>query len=123
MPRRDPGERWELRVTRRTVASVAFGLAAALVVATIGPVYATPLLIVALPVVFLTVSRVATGATTQPDFEWLLFAFGVSWLIALPFAPTVRNGPAAMPYWLALGLAPVLVAVVLLIRRRSTDPA
>ena len=105
-------------MTRRRLASIAFGLVAALIVTRIGPVYATPLLIVALPVVFLTVSRAATGATMQPDFEWLLFAFGGAWLLLLPFAPIVRTTPEAMPYWLALGLAPMLLAIALALGRR-----
>ena len=103
---------------RGTVVSIAFGVVAALVVARIGPVYATPLLIVALPVVFLTISRAATGSTTQPGFTWLLFAFAVTWLGLWPVAPIIRNSPDAWPVWGAVGVLPLLGAVVLLVRRR-----
>ena len=100
------------------VLSAAFGLVAAFVVAMIGPVYATPLLIVALPVVFLTVSRAVTGTTLQPDFAWLLGAFGLMWLVVLLLAPIVRNSPEAMPYWIALGVIPILLAIAPALRRR-----
>ena len=103
---------------RRGVVSIAFGLGAALLVAGIGPFYATPLLIVALPVAFLTISRAATGSTIDPDFEWLLFAFSVTWLVLLPVAPVVHNAPEAWPVWTAIGVIPLLVAISLLGRRR-----
>ena len=103
---------------RRVVLSIAFGLGASLIVAGIGPFYATPLLIVALPVVFLTISRAATGSTTEPDFEWLLFAFAVTWLVLWPVAPIIRNSPEAWPLWAALGVIPLLGAIALLVRRR-----
>lgn len=103
---------------RATLVSIAFGVAAALVVARIGPLYATPLLIVALPVVFLTISRAATGSAIQPDFEWLLFAFAVTWLVVWPVAPIIRNSPEAWPVWAALGVVPLLAALTLLVRRR-----
>jgi hypothetical protein len=98
--------------------SIAFGVAAALVVARIGPFYATPLLIVALPVVFLTISRAATGSTIQPDFEWLLFAFAGTWLVLWPVAPITRNSPDAWPVWAAVGVIPLLGAIALWVRRR-----
>ena len=107
---------------RRAVLSIAFGLAAALVVAGIGPLYAAPLLIIAVPVVFLTISRAATGSTIEPDFEWLLFAFGVAWLLVFLISPVVRNSPEAWSFWVALGVIPLLLAMALAVRRRLFDP-
>ena len=107
---------------RAAALSIAFGVGAALVVAGIGPIYATPLLIVALPVVFLTVSRAATGSTIKPDVEWVLFAFGLAWLVVSPVAPVTRNAPEAWAVWSALGVIPLLLAIVLLIRRRLLAP-
>lgn len=105
-------------VKRRRGLSIAFGLAAAVIVSNIGPIYAVPLLIVALPVVFLTLSRAVMGAAIEPDFEWLLAAFGVAWLVLLPFAPIVRSSPEAMPIWVAIGVVPALLAAVSAVGRR-----
>lgn len=102
---------------RAVVVSIAFGVTAALVVARIGPVYATPLLIVALPVLFLTISRAATGSTIRPDFVWVLIAFAVAWLVLWPIAPIIRNSPEEWPVWAALGVIPLLGAIVLSVRR------
>lgn len=106
----------------RTI-SIAFGLAGAGVVALVGPVYGGLVLILAVPVVFLTLSRAITGATLQPDFAFLLASFGLAWLLVLPFAPITRNSgePAPPDVWIlevGVGVAPLLMAVLLFARRR-----
>ena len=106
---------------RRGVLSIAFGVVAALIVAGIGPFYAVPLLIVALPVVFLTMSRATTGSTIAPDFGWVLVAFGVAWLLIFLLSPIVQNSPEAHSFWVGLGVVPVVLAMALAIRRRLNE--
>lgn len=113
---------------RSDVLSILFGLGGALVVAFIGPVYAAPLLIVAVPVLFLTISRAVTGSPIQPDLAWLLLAFAIAWLVVLPIAPIapiVRSSggaPAdAWIYWIGLGIIPLLLAISIAVRRRLFD--
>jgi hypothetical protein len=103
---------------RATLVSIAFGVAAAVVVARIGPFYATPLLIVALPVVFLTISRAATGSMIPPAVDWLLLAFAAAWLVLWPVAPIIHSSPEGWPVWAALGVIPLLGGIALSVRRR-----
>ena len=113
-------------MNRSDLVSILFGVGAAVVVALIGPVYATPALIVAFPILFLTVSRAVTGSTTQPNLRWLLFAFAVAWLLLLPVSPivwrSVDNGPSTWPLLLFLVVVPLLAAATLAVRRRLIGP-
>jgi hypothetical protein len=110
-------------VNRSHTLSLLYGLGAAFVAALIGPFYAMIPLILATPIVFLTFGRAVTGSPIQPDFERLLGAFGLAWLLLLPVAPAVQRavevGSANVWTWsLALGFAPLLVALASTVRRR-----
>lgn len=107
--------------------SIAFGIGAALLVALIGPLYAAPALIVAFPLVFLTLSRTLTRSTIQPDVPRLLGAFAVAWLLLLPVAPVVQGSTevgarTAWAWWVALGGVPLLFAIALVVRDRLAKP-
>lgn len=108
-------------------ASLAFGVLSALLVAVIGPLYAAPLLICALPVAFLTIPRIFFATTNRPDWGPMLIAFGVSWLVLLPVAPVVRpagieNDGTVWAMWIGVGALPILVGALLGARIRERWP-
>lgn len=113
-------------MNRSDLVSILYGVGAAVAVALVGPVYATPVLIVAFPVVFLTVSRAVTGSTIEANIEWLLFAFAVAWFLLVPLSPIVRRSldidASRWPLWLFLGVVPLLAAATLAVRRRLIVP-
>jgi hypothetical protein len=114
----------------RTV-SVVVGLAAAVVVGLIGPIYAALILICATPLIFLTLSRAVTGRTIDPAWPWLLIAFGVAWFVLLPVAPIVQGATSSVPdgpwaVWAVIGgfsligLGAIVASGFVVTRRRPT---
>ena len=100
--------------------SILFGMASALTVAVIGPIYAAPLLLCALPITFVTASRLVLGSPTKPHWAAMLIAFGLAWLLLFPVAPIVHPGSdrdiGPTPMWLALGIVPLLAGIFMRVR-------
>jgi hypothetical protein len=103
-------------IDRKRLLSVLFGVGSAIVVGLIGPIYATPILILSFALVFRKANRVS------PD--WLLAAFAISWFVVLVVSPPlIRNSPTdAVPIWIGFGILALALAgaLALLSRTRST---
>ena len=104
--------------------SIAVGMFAAVAVGLVGPLWGGLVVVLARPVIFLTVSRALLGSETAPEWDVLLLTAGVAWLVFLPFAPAVHwEGVLTSDDWrwlLAIGAIPLLGAGLAHWRRRST---
>jgi hypothetical protein len=103
--------------------SVGYGLVGALVAAIIGPFYALLPLILALPVVFLTLSRAILGRPSRPDWAWLAASFGALFILVVSFEPLVRFSDAAPPRdlytgWAWIGVVALAIAALIVVGRR-----
>lgn len=109
---------------RSRAVSALVGLGAAVVFALVGPMYGGLVSILAIPLIFLTLSRTLTGRTIDPTWTWLLTAFGVGWFALLPVAPFVQVSISNVPenassIWVAsavIGSVPILIAAGLIAR-------
>jgi hypothetical protein len=98
--------------------SVIVGIGAAAVISLVGPVYGAPVLICAVALAFLTLSRFVFGSETVPAWDALLIAAGLSWFGLLPFAPIVHAGgrdptPSEWVTWVGIGAAPLVLGLLL----------
>jgi hypothetical protein len=98
-----------------------------LVAAIIGPFYALLPLILALPVVFLTLSRAILGRPSRPDWAWLAASFGALFVLVVPFEPLVRFSDEVPPpdlyaswAWIGVGAFAAAALIVVVRRIRST---
>lgn len=114
-------------MTRPEWTSIAVGAGAAAVVALVGPLYGGLVVVLAVPVVFLTLSRLLFGSETRPLWGTLLIAAGVAWFILLAVSPFARNALDAHPesrLWLLLiGVMPVAVGAAITVRARRLSLA
>jgi hypothetical protein len=106
-------------------ASVGLGTATAIAVGFLGPIWASPITAVyALPValivllVVFVVVQWARRSTLAPQWWWVLTAYGIVRLILLPVAPLVTGSAQHVTedifwWWLSLGIAPLAAGVVL----------
>jgi len=93
----------ESGVNPRRVRSVLFGIASAIVVGLIGPLYATPILILSFALVFRTTARVSA--------ESLLAAFAVAWFTVMVISPPlISNTPDSLPFWVGIGIVGMVLA-------------
>lgn len=100
--------------------SVGYGLLGALIAAIIGPFYALLPLILALPVVFLTLSRAILGRPSRPDWAWLGASSGLLFLVLVQFEPIVRFSDEAPPPglyagWAWIGVAALAITAVIVV--------
>ena len=106
-------------MSRPIALSIVVGIASAVVIGLVGPLWGGLVVVLGLPVVFLTISRLLFGTETRRVWSALLVAAGLTWLALLPVAPFPTNALAAEPAtvgWLvAIGAVPVLVGFAVVV--------
>lgn len=114
-------------MTRPEWTSIAAGAGAAGVFALVGPLYGGLVVVLAVPVVFLTLSRMLFGSETGPVWGTLLIAAGVAWFMLLAVSPFARNALDAHPeswLWLLLvGAVPLAAGASMMVRARRLSLA
>jgi hypothetical protein len=102
--------------------SITVGISAAVLVGLVGPLWGGLVVVLATPVVFLTVSRALFHAETAPEWDLLLVSGGLAWIAFLPFAPVVYGdrvlGTDEWLWLLGLGAAPLVAGLIIAYRRR-----
>lgn len=103
--------------------SITTGVAAAGVIALVGPLYGGLIVVLGVPLVFLTLSRTLFGSETRRMWSYMLMAAGVAWFTFLPVSPFARRSLDAHPdtwAWLVtIGAVPLVAGALFGLRARQ----